>query len=521
MVLEDFDLVEYKGFIGGVRARVASGSFSWARCRDDLVFFAERGLGVRLFDWQVIFLSRAMSIIHGVDVEGKSFRWLLANTSRQVGKSMMLTIIGLWCVLFNKKPDRRYCTTTVAVISRGGDQAKKLLNEFKLTMESGDRFVRSTYVDGSGKPLFGERFFSNLLSRSHANNTTVISFESHNPVKHGEYFFVGSSAPGRILCLPPTDAVLGYTFTIGFCDEFGSTESFTDEFWKRKLKPTGDANQALWIFTSTPWVPNGVFYDFCNPRNERSVEHICRLQFPIKALELDDCEEAKLQFKNVMADIELLLLEGDLDSVNANYNCKFVKGNLSYFSPDEVYGLFVDDYSSVTSLPRDVLVDVGVDFGGQSTSRSVITVSTMGDSGVIKRLFHIRYDLNKDLELMDDLEMIRKSFNVQRIIPDDCPAGRHLINVMIQKGWDVHPMSFRTDKVKKYGAFRSKLRRGLVRSYTDDVLVGEMLGLEFGAGKQNSVISPSNGLTDDLIDSFVLSSYFFVDDEDEFRFFEV
>ena len=123
---------------------------------------------------------------------------------------------------------------------------------------------------------------------------------------------------------------------------------------------------------------------------------------------------------------------------------------------------------------------------------------------------------------MDDIEYLKTRFNVQRIIPDQCPAGQYQIRLMQDKGWDIHPMSFRSDKVAKYGAFRAKLNKGKIQSYEDPDLRCEMLALENSSTSRQSVIIAPPGYSDDMIDSFVMSSYFYIDEEDKgFKFFSL
>ncbi len=164
--------------------------------------------------------------------------------------------------------------------------------------------------------------------------------------------------------------------------------------------------------------------------------------------------------------------------------------------------------------------DLGVDFGGQTTSKTVLTVSALDDNGLIQRLWHKTYEVGQDNSIIEDIEAeVLPFFNIQRVIPDMCPQGDYIIRQMVDKGWSVEPMSFRKDKVKKYGAFRSMLRRGKIRSYNDIELQVEMLGMEFSQGSKQSVIQHAAGYSDDLIDSFVMSAYFFVENEGEVKMF--
>jgi hypothetical protein len=82
-------------------------------------------------------------------------------------------------------------------------------------------------------------------------------------------------------------------------------------------------------------------------------------------------------------------------------------------------------------------------------------------------------------------------------------------------GLPVVRMSFRSEKVKKYTGFKSKLYQGLVKSYQDEKLQMQMISLENARNTRQSYIQASRGSKDDFVDSFVISCYFFVDVETE------
>jgi hypothetical protein len=107
-----------------------------------------------------------------------------------------------------------------------------------------------------------------------------------------------------------------------------------------------------------------------------------------------------------------------------------------------------------------------------------------------------------------------------QVITHNCPQGDYLIRQMKDKGWNVHPMNFKAEKVKKFGAFRSALNKGRIHSYDDDLLKTEMLALEVTEGERSSKIKHAPGYSDDFIDSFLLSCYFFVQEENEVKFFD-
>jgi hypothetical protein len=498
-------------------------------CADSVVVFAQHMLGMNLYYWEIDFLHKLQTMLEGGDIDGMKKTMVLALTSRQIGKSTTLAIFSLWASFFNKKPDKRFNSTQVLIVSRSFDQAKKLLREIKRTYQDGDRFMRITYVDGDGVPIFDGKdrdgkktgFFQSRLAKDDSNNATSINWRTYDQDKDGEFILAGSNASSGIRCYPPTDVVLGETFTIGMVDEAGH-HSIEDDWWFDSLKKTGDANQALWVFTSTPWQPSGFFYEYCDVENKNSTDYIAKLVATIDTLKQDidaGNEHAKLQYDGVKADIKRDEALGKIDSVRRGYYCEFVRGETTYFNPDSVGLMFKEELPMLETYSEPC--DLGIDFGAQKTSKTTLTISRFDEeTGKVVRIWHKVYTVGTDTNLVQDVADLMQRFNIQRIIPDECPAGAFMIEEMIQKGWNVTPMSFRTWKVKKYGAFRRMLYVGLIESYVDEDLKKEMFAMEYSQGSTQSYIQHAPGYSDDLIDGFVMSAFHFLDVGDSYEFRE-
>ena len=468
---------------------------------ENVAFFSEKMLGVRLFSWQVRVLK------HITDPETLK-RTFLVMTSRQIGKSTAVAILSIWACVFNKFPGGITNATAVGVISAQDVQAKKLLREIVKIMRIGDGFLRETYVDDEGKPLLGQNFFADLLSESDPNNTTTITFKSYNAGEHGEYLLKGSKSGCSIKSYPPTSAILGETFSLIIIDEAGKTDKITDEVYYEYITPTGNKMKALQVILSTPWTPSGFFYRLIDPdglysENSSVVTYV----YTCDAVKIEDPEYHEV----IMKEVGKLNADGKTGEAQRAYYCRFVKGDVNFFDPEKIHKVFNPELKMFTEYKGEC--DMGVDFGGSSTSKSVITISELNEkTNVIRRLYHRVYDVNEDKKMLTDIEELRKHFNVQRIIPDDCPEGHFLIDKMKNKGWEVYPMSFRKDKVSKYSAFRSKLNRQLLESYADDDTKTEMLALENNPKSKRTVIGAPRGYSDDRIDSWVMSCYFFLEE---------
>lgn len=483
-------------------------------CSKSVVVFAEHMLGMTLYYWEIDFLSHLQGFIVNGD-----YSMALALTSRQIGKSTSLAIFATWASFFNVKPDKRFKSTQVLIVSRSFDQAKKLLREIKRTFQDGDRFMRTKYVDADDKPLFGDKFFSGRLSKEDSNNATMINWRRYDESKDGEFILKGSNATSGIRCYPPTDVVLGETFTIGMVDEAGH-KTIEDDWWFDSLKKTGDANKAVWIFTSTPWQPSGFFYEYCDIDDKNKTGYVMKFVYTIDTLKYDmdaGNEYAALQYEGVMQDIERDKALGKFNSIKRGYYCEFVKGETSFFDPLKVKEVFSKELEKVSAFSQPC--DLGVDFGGKSKG-STLCISYLNDSDEVVRLWDSSYNHGADNDMINDIEFLFSVFNIQRIVPDDCPQGEYRIQEMVAKGWEVTPMSFRSEKVAKYHAFKLMVNKGLVKSYDDDKLKEEMITLEYSKNTKQSYIQHAAGYSDDLIDAFLLSSYHFLNIDDKVTFYE-
>jgi hypothetical protein len=475
-------------------------------CSENVVLFAEHMLGFTLYSWQVKFLTDITRQMEDSDGD----REFVAITSRQIGKSTSLAIFSIWCAVFNKYPATLGNNTGIGVVSATDRQARKLLSDMVKMLRLGDVHMKMKYVDEDGNPMFGKNFFTDLLSKDDSNNQTTMSMTSYDPDKHG-ILLNGSKYGSFVKSFAPTPAVLGETFSVILVDEAGLTEKITDTFFHEYLSPTGNATNAVRIYTSTPWVSSGFFYRLVDPEGLYAKHAANVYTFTCDAIEIENSEQRKVIDKK----IKEMHDEGKVDEVQRAYFCRFVKGEQNYFDPNDVMQSFVTDYFPVMEYAGPC--DLGVDFGGQTTSKTVLTVSELTEDGVVRRLFHKTYDVGQDNDLIEDITELRLRFNIQRIIPDDCPQGDYLIRKMVELGWDVTPMNFRSEKVKKYGSFRSFLKKGKIISYDDQDLKTEMLAMEVAQGLRNTVIRHAPGYTDDMIDSFILSAYHYVHEEEDFR----
>ena len=82
-------------------------------CSGSVILFAEHMLGMKLYAWQIDFLTRIQKAIDNK----KDNREYTAITSRQIGKSTSIAILSLWATLFNKRPGTAFNNTLVGIVS--------------------------------------------------------------------------------------------------------------------------------------------------------------------------------------------------------------------------------------------------------------------------------------------------------------------------------------------------------------------------------------------------------------------
>lgn len=466
-------------------------------------FFAQKMLGIRLRAWQMYALSKV------TDVE-RMKKFFVLITSRQIGKSMASAIVTTWAIVFNKFPGGLENNTSVCIISAGDTQAKKLLREIKKLFVMGDTYMQSTYKSDEGESLFGESFFTDLIDDKGNNNMSMITLKAYNENIHGEYLLKGSRTGSTVVSYSPTSSVLGETFSLIIVDEAGKSDRITDEFFYEFLMPTGDARDAVFLVLSTPWESSGFFYRYVNPDGSfDDLDNVEVFAFDVDAIAIESPEDHKKRKEQ----IKKLEADGKFDEVQRAYYCQFVKTEQSFFDPDTVYSCFDEDTKKVVSYKYEC--DVGIDFGAKRNSRTVVTTTTYDEAtDSIVRIHDKVFEVGKDEGLIDWLKEHFKNFNVQRIIYDDADTGQYVVKEMEKLGWNIYPMSFRADKVKKYSAFRGRLNTRRFRSYVDNELRTEMLALINNPKRARSLIGAPPGYNDDRIDSLICASFFYLEIDD-------
>lgn len=480
----------------------SSGKSLWDACRDDVILFASKMLGMKLYGWQYLVAKKIN--------EGN--KRIIINTSRQIGKSTLAAIVALWYTVFNKASTSEYKNTKVGVISATEDQAKKLMLDIKNMMYIGDAFCRDHYSKDKDD-VFNHGIFSYLIDNTQGaeNTRTAITFKRYEESKDVAPELLKDSRIGCFIkSLPPTDIVRGNTFDLLIVDEASIID---DDTYNMAISKTGDKYDAIRIMTSTPRGYKGFFYDYFDPEDKFDDNAWIRFWFTIDSVKHDAPEEYEKRLK----DINNELARGKYLVVRQEYYGEFVQSESSFFKPKKVDEMIDPDSAKTEKFLGEC--DMGVDFGGLRNSRTVLTISAFNiGTGEIRRLWHRAYAVKEDAALIQDIEEARSLFNIQRVVVDECPEGDYMIREMEEKGWTITRMVFARDKIMKYGEFRAQLNKGNIKSYADSELVGEMKALQQIDGKTRTQIRHAPGMSDDLTDSFLMSTYHFIGDDTDFDF---
>lgn len=444
-------------------------------------YFMYHMLGIKPYLWQY----RAFK-----ELDKGSKRNIFCTSRQSLGKSTMLAVYALKMAFYNLMPHKSTLNTTrVGIISATEDQSKKLVNDIRSLIYKGDEWVR---MITKGKV---EKFFSSQLdnTKNAKNSQSVITFKN------------GSS----ISCYPPTNKVRGFTFNILMIDEAAFIEE--DEFFYEIALPTISKTDGQLIITSTPRGQRGFFYELFDPNDEKDGNGFFRLW-----LDWTHIEDPK-EKKRIESIRDLYYATGREREFDQEYMALFTIDKDSFFDSEDVDKAVDPALSKQDSYFG--LCDLGIDFGGMGHSKTVLTISTLDDDGIIKLIWDYEYKDGEEIHLIDDIKELVKKFNIQRIIADDCPEGKSYIESLEHAGFNVHRMNFAKEKVKKYVQFRSKLRQGKIKFYKNKKLIAEMKSLEAIETVRTTKIQKPSGGSDDMIDSFVMSTYFYTEEDNKVKFF--
>lgn len=211
----------------------------------------------------------------------KTHNRLIMNTSRQIGKSTLMTIYALW--LANFYPDQ-----LIIILAHKEKMAKELFSRIKLAYSELPNWIK--------EPVDNEW---NDLSAKFANGSRIItSPTSENAIR-------GQSASCIIL------------------DEFAFVdESIAKDFWAAVTPTLITTPDAKLFVSSTPNGTDNVFYDLVMKAEQG------RNNFKLEKVIWSDVPGRGAAWKKNVIDTEL---NGDVDKFEQEYECRFLGSSNSAF----------------------------------------------------------------------------------------------------------------------------------------------------------------------------------------------
>lgn len=457
-------------------------------CYHNPSYFMYHYLGLKPFSYQYMVMEAFR----------KGYGKLIMCTSRQVGKSIMLAVLALWCAFHNTHPGGIGKNTTVGIISHTEDQSRKIINEIRKLISIGDRRV-AHITDGRIR-----KQYSSQIDQNSPNNTTQITFKNNCWIKS----------------FPPTNKARGESFSLLFIDEAAYVDKL---IFTEVLEPTVSATNGKIILTSTPKGMGNYFFELFDPYDEQGCldeEHeYKRFWFQWEQCE-NEVQRKKIEEKKVLAE-----KTGNMKSFRQEYEARFEEDTTAFFSAKFVDGAVDEKLNQIYEWKRTEC-SMGIDYG-ITESKTVITVSTQMEDGTIQLLSQFVYPPNQgDISIIGDVQDLMGRYNITKIVVDKCPQGYKTNNEMIALGWPVEEFNFRSaqetirseiNKNRGYYGFRAKLCQGKIKIPPIKELIKEMKTLQEEQRIINvSIHKPKHG-SDDRIDSFMMSTIEWItDDNDKF-----
>ena len=417
-----------------------------------------------------------------------------------------IEVAALYYVLYNIKPVPSKGYTIVGIASSSEDQQMKIISDIRDIMAHGDAHL----YDYSGGKLY--KWFTTHLSQKQVdtNNKKELTFrERKKNTKTNQYEATGKII-GKIKTVPATKSARGNTFSLLFMDEAAFFDE--DDFYDTVARPTLKATQGISVVTTTPNGQRGWFFKVFDPFEQLEYNPFYRMWLHYEHIE-DDVE-----YMSVLEQKKRMYAQGADKKFQQEYEAMFTADDISFFDSNKVdegidYGLKLEpDYNK----PTDLGVDIGV-----RNSKTIITISRLGDDGKIRLVYHYVYPAEKDMNLIEDIKKLIPQYNIQRVIIDDCAAASAFIQQARAANLNLHPMNFKKDKQTKYFQFKHKLYDGLIKYYDNKQLVSEMKALTSTEQQHGTKICKPSGGSDDFIDSFLMSTYFMIEDKKGFRILDM
>jgi len=236
------------------------------------------------------------------------------------------------------------------------------------------------------------------------------------------------------------------------------------------------------------------------------------------------CEDIQ-QIRLIKQLYKTALAEGTLLNFDQEYNALFTADESSFFDSMDV-DKAVDKTIAMEYKYRKTPCVIGLDYG-QTKSKTAITVKTK-KAGKLLTLFQFaQLDFDENLLMSPDFEHsipnLLERYDVKTIVVDDCSQAYRTNMEMENKGYPIRRYQWGKgirdmhSKHRFYYGYRAALKKGIVVYPEIREMMVEMKQLQETAMKIGTQIhKPKNGF-DDRIDSEIMASIPYLDDEGDFE----
>lgn len=456
---------------------LVNGEVDLNRIKEHPSYFMAHMIGRRPFTYQHMVFQEIM-------MGGKR---IIICSSRQIGKSICVAVLALWCALFNKYPSGIGNNTKVCLVSKSDNQAKKLMSEIRNLIKLGDIFILKAW----GK----KDYVSGFIDANGVQTKEQMDFNNGCFIKS----------------FPPTSSIRGETADMVIIDEAAFVD---EEIYREDISPTTSSTNGIMVLSSTPKGQEGFFFQIFDPF-EKQIEHeYKRFWFPYWIC------ESKEQMEFIEKEKATAKKNHMLKHFQQEYEASFEVEASAFFESKKVEDCVNEDIELVYEYDGGDCV-AGIDYG-ITQCHTVVSISTkMG--GKVRLLYQYAYPFDEDYDIIADMKDLMSKFPILKIVADNGSPGVETNKAMKREGWNVECFDFRSfqhrisdglGRNRGYYALRTAIHNGVVEFPRVPELLHELKALQEVPMKVNVAIEkPRHGL-DDRADSMMMSMLPFITEDD-------
>ncbi len=444
-------------------------NFSMAYANKHPFLWAKWVCGINLYDYQFKMVD-----------EMQRSKFMIFNTARQIGKSLVIAVFAFWAAYNNIFPVGIDKKTKIGIVSATEDQAKKLLRDIYTVVQTADGIFGKL---SKGTELKDKQYFTNKMKEK--------------PTAYKLQWSAGS-----IECFPPTKKLRGNSLSFLFIDEgdFLGCED-PDYFFNSEAMPTLKKTDGCCYPFSTPKGLPSYYQDIFRPFEEKPATGWKRIWYNWTIYQ-NDWVNGWIKYKQALE-------QGKLADFEAEYEAKFTSGRHSFFSPLNIDEC-VEDRESIDECNYQVFA--GVDFGAGGAARTAVTLAYFDEREqksiiLLSKEFPLKYHNDK---LVDYFNKLKLRYRIHTIVAEQCPAGFTPIELLKNARYKVIEFNSRADKIIGYENMLIAVNNKRVELYQEKTMLSQLKGLEAHETNMGNIqIKKASGMLDDVADSvmFAISEF--------------